>query len=142
MEGNLLSPGYGVTCIRSLAALIFFFFLTNISETFQCVNSEIVYTPPKLEQFEYVATTYRCPECRDTKEPLFIRDYRKPALITGNYVSESLSAYILYRKYALYVPLYRQEQEFLQLGAPIGSTSLYCGKLFAYEWSYRKRPVP
>ena len=39
-------------------------------------------------------------------------------------VSESLLAYILYRKYALYVPLYRQEQDFLQLGAPIGRTSM------------------
>ena len=90
----------------------------------EVIRSEIVYTPPKLERVEYVATTYGCPKCKDTEEPQFIKDNGKPALITGSYVSESLLAYILYRKYALYVPLYRQEQDFLQLGAPIGRTSM------------------
>lgn len=47
---------------------------------------------------------------------------RKLTLIAGSYVSESLLAYVIYRKYGLYVPLYRQEQDFLQLGAPIGRT--------------------
>ena len=90
----------------------------------EVIRSEIVYTPPKLERVEYVATTYGCPKCKDTEEPQFIKDNGKPALIAGSYVSESLLAYILYRKYALYVPLYRQEQDFLQLGAPIGRTSM------------------
>ena len=88
------------------------------------IHSGIVYTPPKLERVEYVATTYGCPECRDTEEPQFIKDNGKPALMAGSYISESLLAYILYRKYALYVPLYRQEQDFLQLGALIGRTSM------------------
>lgn len=90
----------------------------------EVIRSEIVYTPPKLERIEYVATTYGCPECKDTEETQFIKDNGNPALIAGSYVSESLLAYILYRKYALYVPLYRQEQDFLQLGAPIGRTSM------------------
>lgn len=90
----------------------------------EMIRSEILYTPPKLDRVEYVATTYGCPECKDTEEPQFIKDNGKPALIVGSYVSESLPAYILYRKYALYVPLYRQEQDFLQLGAPIGRTSM------------------
>ena len=90
----------------------------------EVIHSGIVYTPPKLERVEYVATTYGCPECRDTEEPQFIKDNGKPALMAGSYISESLLAYILYRKYALYVPLYRQEQDFLQLGALIGRTSM------------------
>lgn len=77
-------------------------------------RSEIVYTPPKLERIEYIATTYACPACKDTEEPQFIKDNGTPALIPGSYVSESLLAYILYRKYGLYIPLYRQEQDFLQ----------------------------
>lgn len=90
----------------------------------EVIRSEIVYTQPKLERIEYIATTYACPECKDTEEPQFIKDNGKPALIPGSYASESLLAYILYRKYGLYIPLYRQEQDFLQMSAPIGRTSM------------------
>ena len=90
----------------------------------ELIRSEIVYTPPKLERIEYMATTYSCPECKDTEEPQFIKDNGTPALIPGSYVSESLLAYIIYRKYGLYLPLYRQEQDFLQMNAPIGRTSM------------------
>ena len=90
----------------------------------ELIRSEIVYTPPKLERVEYYATTYGCPVCKDTEEPQFIKDNGKPALIQGSYVSESLLAYILYRKYGLYIPLYRQEKDFLQQSAPIGRTSM------------------
>ena len=90
----------------------------------EVIRSEIVYTPPKLARIEYIATTYACPECKDTEEPQFIKDNGRPALIPGSYASESLLAYILYRKYGLYIPLYRQEQDFLQMSAPIGRTSM------------------
>ena len=90
----------------------------------EVIRSEIVYTPPKLERIEYIATTYACPECKDTEEPQFIKDNGRPALIPGSYASETLLAYILYRKYGLYIPLYRQEQDFLQMSAPIGRTSM------------------
>lgn len=90
----------------------------------ELIRSEIVYAPPKLERIEYMATTYSCAECRDTEEPQFIKDNGTPALIPGSYASESLLAYIIYRKYGLYIPLYRQEQDFLQMNAPIGRTSM------------------
>lgn len=90
----------------------------------EVIRSEIVYTPPKLERIEYIATTYACPVCKDTEEPQFIKDNGRPALIPGSYASESLLAYILYRKYGLYIPLYRQEQDFLQMSAPISRTSM------------------
>jgi len=90
----------------------------------ELIRSEVVYTPPKLERVEYIATTYSCPECKETEEPQFIKDNGKPALISGSYASESLLAYILYRKYGLYIPLYRQGQDFLQMNAPIGRTSM------------------
>ena len=90
----------------------------------EVIRSEIVYIPPKLERIEYIATTYTCPECKDTEEPQFMKDNGTPALIPGSYVSGSLLAYILYRKYGLYIPLYRQEQDFQQQSAPIGRTSM------------------
>lgn len=90
----------------------------------EVIRSEIIYTPPRLERIEYIATTYSCPNCKETEEPQFIKDNGNPALIAGSYVSESLLAYISYRKFGLYIPFYRQEQDFLQLSAPIGRTSM------------------
>ncbi len=90
----------------------------------EIIRSEIKYTPPKLERIEYIATTYECPKCKDTEEPQFIKDNGDPALIPGSYVSDSLLAHIIYQKYGLYLPLYRQEKDFLQLGAPITRTSM------------------
>ena len=46
------------------------------------------------------------------------------ALIDGSYVSASLLSYILYRKYGLYIPLYRQEKDFEQQNAPISRTAM------------------
>lgn len=88
------------------------------------LRTEVVYTPPKLERIEYYGTNYACPKCKDTEEPYFIKDKGTPALIEGSYVSESLLSHILYRKFGLYIPLYRQEKDFEQQNAPIGRTSM------------------
>lgn len=90
----------------------------------EVIRTEIKYTRPKLERIEYIATTYGCPECKDTEEPQFIKDNGKPALIPGSYMSESLLALIAYQKYGLYLPLYRQEKDFLQLKAPISRSTM------------------
>lgn len=90
----------------------------------EVIRTEIVYTPPKLERVEYIATTYSCPECKDTEEPQFIKDNGAPALIKGSYVSSSLLAHIAYQKYGLYLPLYRQEADFAQLNAPINRATM------------------
>lgn len=50
----------------------------------EAIRSEIVYTPPKLERIEYIATTYSCPNCKETEEPQFIKDNGKPTLIAGS----------------------------------------------------------
>lgn len=55
----------------------------------EVIRTELVYTEPKLERIEYIATTYSCPKCKDTEEPQFIKDEGVPALIPGSYVSSS-----------------------------------------------------
>ena len=47
----------------------------------EVIRSEIVYTQPKLERIEYIATTYVCLECKDTEEQQFMKDNDKPTLI-------------------------------------------------------------
>ena len=88
------------------------------------LRTEIIYTPPKLERIAYYGTNYSCPQCKETEEPYFVKDKGTTALFEGSYVSESLLAYIAYRKFGLYIPLYRQEKDFDQQNAPIGRTSM------------------
>ena len=90
----------------------------------EVIRTELVYTEPKLERIEYIATTYSCPKCKDTEEPQFIKDEGVPALIPGSYVSSSLAAHVMYYKYVMSVPLYRQEKDFKHLGANLSRTSM------------------
>lgn len=91
----------------------------------ELVRSEVIYTPPKLERVEYIATTYECPVCKDTEDPQFVKDDAiPPALIRGSYVSASLAAWVFYRKFALSIPFYRQEKDLEELGASISRTSM------------------
>ena len=83
----------------------------------EVIRTEVQYTPAKLERVEYIATTYECPNCKETEEPYFIKDEGcKPALLPPSFVSESLAASSLYKKFALSIPYYRQETDFKQLG--------------------------
>ena len=45
------------------------------------IRTELRYTEPKLERIDYYATTYECPQCKETEDPRFIKDEGTPALI-------------------------------------------------------------
>ncbi len=49
----------------------------------EIIRTEILYTRPRLERVEYIATSYGCPQCKDTEEPQSIKDNGKPAFIEG-----------------------------------------------------------
>ena len=90
----------------------------------EVIRTEIKYTEPKLECIEYVATTYECPKCKETEEPQFVKDEGRPALVPGSYVSSGLAAHVMYAKYVLGMPLYRQEKDLERLGARISRTTM------------------
>ena len=90
----------------------------------EVIRTEIKYTEPKLERIESIATTYECPKCKETEDPQFIKDEGEPALIPGSYVSSGLAAHVMFAKYVLGLPLYRQEKDFERLGAKISRTSM------------------
>ena len=112
----------------------------------EIIRTELVYTEPKLERIEYIATTYSCPECKDTEEPQFIKDEGIPALIPGSYVSSSLAAHVMYFKYVMSMPLYRQEKDFEHLGVKLSRTSMahwiiYCSENYfqpMYDYLHRQ----
>ena len=113
----------------------------------EIIRTEIVYTEPKLERIDYVATTYSCPKCKDTEEPQFIKDEGKPALIARSYMSSSLMAHIMYFKFVMSVPFNRQEKDFEHLGAKISRSTMasdviYCAeKYFQPMYTYFHRQL-
>lgn len=112
----------------------------------ELIRTEIEYTPAKLKKIEYMATTYECPECKDTEEPQFIKDEGKKALIPHSYVSPSLAAWIMFQKYVNALPLYRQEKDFEQFDVNISRTSManwmiYCSGHYLkpfYDYLHRE----
>ena len=99
----------------------------------EVIRTEIRYTEPKLERIDYIATTYECPKCKLTEAPQYIKDEGVPALIPGSYASSGLAAHVMYAKYVLSLPLYRQEKDLERLGARISRTTMaswiiYCSK--------------
>lgn len=88
------------------------------------IRSELRYTKPKLERIDYYATTYECPQCKETEEPQFIKDEGTPALIPRSYVSSGLAVHVMYTKYVMSMPLYRQEKDFEHLGAKLSRTTM------------------
>ena len=85
----------------------------------EVVRTEVVYHEAYLERIEYLATTYCCPNADKEAHTIVVKDKYKPALISGSYVSSGLAAHVMFAKYALALPLYRQEQDFLRIGAKI-----------------------
>ncbi len=93
----------------------------------EVIRTEVIYHQPKLERIEYIATTYACPECKDSLDPQFIKDNGPEPFLPKSYLSESLLANIAYQKYGLYIPLYRQEKDFKALGASISRSTMASG---------------
>lgn len=78
------------------------------------VRQEIEYIPAKFKIKEYIKSVYKCVKC-GTKEgkkenSTFVESNVPKALLTHSFVSPSLAAEVIYQKYYLGVPLYRQEK--------------------------------
>ena len=111
----------------------------------ELIRTELRYTEPKLERIDYYATTYECPQCKEMEDPQFIKDEGTPALIPGSYASSGLAAHVMYYKYVMSMPLYRQEKDFEHLGVKISRTTMagwiiYCAENYflpMYEYLHR-----
>ncbi len=85
----------------------------------EILRTEVIYHEAYLERIQYVATSYRCPNADKEAETPIVKDKCKPPLMEGSYVSSGLAAHVMFAKYALALPLYRQEQDFIRIGAKI-----------------------
>lgn len=86
------------------------------------VRSEMEYIPAKLVMKDYVQYVYKCTECgkNDEHPDDVIRSAPVPKpVLTHSIASPSSVAWIMYQKYMLSVPLYRQERDFRRMGAEL-----------------------
>lgn len=86
------------------------------------VRSEMEYIPAKLVMKDYVQYVYKCSDCGKTDEHPddVICSAPVPApVLTHSIAAPSTVAWIMYQKYMLSVPLYRQERDFNRMGAAL-----------------------
>jgi len=80
-------------------------------------RDELVVIPAKVMIRRYVTCTYACRECAKSSEHSTIRSARAPqSVIKGSYASPESVAFAAYQKFAMGVPLYRQEQDWERQG--------------------------
>lgn len=100
----------------------------------EVIRREVEFIPAKYEVTEYIATTYECPQCKQTEDPQFIKDEGcPPALIEKSYATPSLVAGILKNKFILSLPFYRQEQDLKRSGILISRASMAAWTILVFQ---------
>lgn len=89
------------------------------------VRRTLVMVPAQVKIREDVYFTYACPKCKEegTQTPIRKAE-RLPALIPGSYASAEAVAHIMLQKFVMYVPLYRQEQEWNRAGVQLSRQTM------------------
>lgn len=104
----------------------------------EVVRQEIEYVPAKLKLVTYVRNTYKCEKCgtdeSEKETPTIVKPKMPRALLSGSFASPSLATEVIYQKYYMGVPLYRQEKGWDDKGLvlPRYMTSNWCIKLSQY----------
>lgn len=83
------------------------------------VREEIVYIPAKFKLVKHYAMVYKCTECSKKEEngkTMIIQSVVKKPAITHTFASASLIAHVMFTKFCMGVPFYRQERMWDELG--------------------------
>lgn len=97
----------------------------HLHEMSKEVRKELKIIPAQVKVVEHVRYVYTCRSCEknNTSTPVITAPMPAPVL-RGSFVSPSLMAFIMDRKYALALPLYRQEQQFKHYGIDLSRQTL------------------
>ena len=115
------------------------------------VRREFRFTPAKGEVVNIYRETAKCPQCSTAsamaRNIQFVKANVPEALIPHSYASASSVAWVMYQKYANSMPLYRQEQDWKQMGvilsrATLANWIIYCsGNYFSPLYDYFHREL-
>lgn len=104
----------------------------------ELVRQAIEYVPAKLKLVNYIRNIYKCEECgteESEKETATIVKTKTPrAILAHSFASPSLATEVIYQKYYMGVPLYRQEKVWDDRGLvlPRNMMANWCIKLSEY----------
>ena len=110
--------------------------LTKIGEKIE--HQELIWKPGHFEVLEHGSTVYKCKICghkgAEKETPTFVSTKVPKALLPHSFVSPSLATEIIYTKYYLDAPLYRQEKMWFDRGLalPRNVTSNWIIKISEY----------
>ena len=104
----------------------------------ETIRQEIRFVPSKLKLVTYVRKVYKCKKCgteeskKDTPTIMKVKTPR--ALLPHSFASSTLATDVIYEKYYMGVPLYRQEKVWDDRGLvlPRSMTSNWCIKISEY----------
>ena len=89
------------------------------------VRDEIEVIPKKAVRVKIYREVYNCPECTKESDQANIVKAEAPApLIEHSYATASLVVAVIYAKYVMGIPLYRQEKDWAELGVQLNRTTL------------------
>lgn len=89
------------------------------------IRKEIKVIPAQVKVVEHVRHVYACRSCEKSEISTPVVTASMPApVLPGSFVSPSLMAFVMDRKYALALPLYRQEQQFKLFGIDLSRQTL------------------
>lgn len=102
------------------------------------LRQEIEFIPAKFKIKTYFREVYKCEKCgteeSEKETPTVVKEKAPRALLAHSFASSSLATEVIYEKYYMGVPLYRQEKAWDDKGLvlPRSMTSNWCIKLSEY----------
>jgi len=103
-------------------------------------RDELVVIPAKVMIRRYAACTYACQACTEAFDYTPIIKARLPkSVIKGSFASPEFVAYAAYQKFAMGVPLYRQEQEWKRQGVHLSRQTM--ANWLVYSAEHWLRPL-
>ena len=88
------------------------------------LRDEVEIIPRQAIRYKVYKAVYKCPSCEDEPDqPTIFKPVYIP-LMDHSYLTPSFAAYLLYAKFVLHMPFYRQERDWEQLGLKIGRATM------------------
>ena len=90
----------------------------------ELIRTEIQFIPAKLRIIDHVRETFECRQCRSQGHPTVVKPVLPNPVLPHSSVSASAIAHVMVQKYQNGLPLYRQEQEWRDLGLELHRATL------------------
>jgi len=96
--------------------------LVPVGEEF--IRTEVEYIPAQVRVIDYYRETFECRTCRKNGDPYMEKSPMPYPVIQHSMASPSTVAWVMHQKFVNALPLYRQENEWKQLGVNLGRATM------------------